>query len=47
MKILKFFKKVKFKLGDRMSFKYETYANYVRIPFLSFYVGLKYIMEKE
>lgn len=42
--MLEFSKKVKSELGDRLSFKYETYDNYGHVPYPSFYDGLKYIL---
>ena len=38
--MLEFSKKVKSELGDRLSFKYETYDNYGHVPYPSFYDGL-------
>ena len=42
--MLEFSKKVKSELGDRLSFKYETYDNYGHVPYPSFYDGLKYVL---
>jgi predicted alpha/beta superfamily hydrolase len=43
--MLEFSRKVKSELGERVSFKYETYDNYGHVPFPSFYDGLKFILE--
>jgi uncharacterized protein len=38
---------IKAQLGERISYKYVTYANYGHVPFPGFYDGIKFIFESE
>lgn len=43
--MLGFSKKVSSELGNKIDFKYKTYANHGHVPFPSFYDGLKYFLK--